>query len=102
MIKNHIRELVVLSSKVGTDKTSITASFAVLTDEEVLVDCDVDAATLHLLLTPEVEQMHIFQRSLIKWSVPPAGSALAYTVLMQSALMAQNTGLAQLQRKVVD
>ena len=60
MIKNHIRELVVLSGKGGTGKTSITASFAVLADKAVLADCDVDAAGLHLLLTPEVEQRHLF------------------------------------------
>jgi len=60
MIKNHIRELVILSGKGGTGKTSITASFAVLADKAVLADCDVDAAGLHLLLTPEVEQRHLF------------------------------------------
>ena len=60
MKRDHIRELVVLSGKGGTGKTSITASFAVLADRAVLADCDVDAADLHLLLTPEVEQRHVF------------------------------------------
>lgn len=60
MKKDTIRELVVLSGKGGTGKTSITASFAVLAEHAVLVDCDVDAADLHLLLTPHVEQRHDF------------------------------------------
>lgn len=60
MSKEHIRELVVLSGKGGTGKTSITASFALLANKAVLADCDVDAADLHLLLTPVVEQRHAF------------------------------------------
>lgn len=60
MSKDHIRELVVLSGKGGTGKTSITAAFALLADKAVLADCDVDAADLHLLLTPMVEQRHAF------------------------------------------
>lgn len=60
MSKDHIRELVVLSGKGGTGKTSVTASFAILAKKAVLADCDVDAADLHLLLTPIVEQRHAF------------------------------------------
>lgn len=60
MIKDSIRELVVLSGKGGTGKTSVTASFAVLAGNAVLADCDVDAADLHLLLTPKIQQKHIF------------------------------------------
>jgi len=60
MSKEHIRELVVLSGKGGTGKTSVTASFALLAKKAVLADCDVDAADLHLLLTPMVEQRHAF------------------------------------------
>jgi MinD superfamily P-loop ATPase len=53
-------ELVIISGKGGTGKTSITASLAVLADKAVLADCDVDAADLHLVLTPEVENTHTF------------------------------------------
>ena len=60
MSKDPIRELVVLSGKGGTGKTSVTASFALLAPKAVLADCDVDAADLHLLLTPIVEQRHAF------------------------------------------
>ena len=50
-----MRELVVISGKGGTGKTSIVASFAALAEERaVLADCDVDAADLHLVLEPRV------------------------------------------------
>ena len=49
-----MKEIVVISGKGGTGKTSITASFAVLGGENLLVaDCDVDAADMHLLLEPD-------------------------------------------------
>jgi MinD superfamily P-loop ATPase len=48
------KELVVISGKGGTGKTSIVASFAALADKVVLADCDVDAADLHLVLEPKV------------------------------------------------
>lgn len=49
-----MRELVVLSGKGGTGKTSLVACLAALADGKVLADCDVDAADLHLVLTPRV------------------------------------------------
>lgn len=49
-----MKELVIISGKGGTGKTSITASFGVLAENCVLVDCDVDAADLHLVLEPEI------------------------------------------------
>jgi len=47
-------EIVVLSGKGGTGKTSITASFASMAKNAVFVDCDVDAADLHLILSPDI------------------------------------------------
>jgi len=47
-----MKELVIVSGKGGTGKTSVTASFAVLADRPVIADCDVDAADLHLVLGP--------------------------------------------------
>jgi MinD superfamily P-loop ATPase len=47
-------EIVLLSGKGGTGKTSITACFAALARDTVFADCDVDAADLHLLLSPEI------------------------------------------------
>jgi MinD superfamily P-loop ATPase len=48
------RELVVISGKGGTGKTSVVAAFAALAGGAVLADCDVDAADLHLVLNPEL------------------------------------------------
>ncbi|MCK4659990.1 MAG: ATP-binding protein [Phycisphaerae bacterium] len=47
-----MKELVIISGKGGTGKTSIVASFAALADKCVLADADVDAADLHLILDP--------------------------------------------------
>jgi len=54
------KELVVISGKGGTGKTSIVASFAALADKAVLADCDVDAADLHLVLAPTVVRRESF------------------------------------------
>lgn len=49
-----MKEIVVISGKGGTGKTSITAAFAILGGNDVVVaDCDVDAADMHLLMQPE-------------------------------------------------
>ncbi len=53
-------EIVVLSGKGGTGKTSIVGSLAALAKGKVLADCDVDAADLHLLLKPKVKQENEF------------------------------------------
>ncbi len=49
-----MKELVVVSGKGGTGKTSVAASFAALATGKVIADCDVDAADLHLVLSPSV------------------------------------------------
>jgi len=49
-----VPELVVISGKGGTGKTSVVASFAALAHNAVLADCDVDAADLHLVLAPRI------------------------------------------------
>ena len=56
-----MNELVVISGKGGTGKTSLTASFAVLADRPVIADCDVDAADLHLVLSPRINERHEFR-----------------------------------------
>ena len=57
---SDIRELVVISGKGGTGKTSLTASFAALAGKAVIADCDVDAADLHLVLNPEIKSRENF------------------------------------------
>lgn len=51
-----LRELVIVSGKGGTGKTSIAAAFASLATNIVLCDADVDAADLHLLMQPSVQR----------------------------------------------
>lgn len=55
-----MKEIVVLSGKGGTGKTSITAALASLAGRVVLADCDVDAANLNLLLQPVPVERHEF------------------------------------------
>ena len=61
MSETKVEELVIISGKGGTGKTSITASFAVLAGFPVIADCDVDAADMHLILTPAVRERHEFR-----------------------------------------
>ena len=56
-----MKELVILSGKGGTGKTSMTASFAVLARGSLLCDADVDAADLHLLMQPEIKTRTDFE-----------------------------------------
>jgi len=55
------KEIVVISGKGGTGKTSVTASLAFLAgNEAVIADCDVDAADMHLLLMPDLAHSEEF------------------------------------------
>ena len=56
-----MKELVVISGKGGTGKTSLMAAFASLAENKVLCDADVDAADLHLILDPDIKESHDFQ-----------------------------------------
>jgi MinD superfamily P-loop ATPase len=51
-----VKEVVILSGKGGTGKTSLVGSFAAIARNKVMADCDVDAADLHLLLGPTVRE----------------------------------------------
>jgi len=55
-----VKQLVVISGKGGTGKTTVAGSFAALAERPVLADCDVDAADLHLLLSPSVQHEEDF------------------------------------------
>ncbi len=48
-------EIAIISGKGGTGKSSVSAAFASLGKEVVLADCDVDAANLYLLFSPEID-----------------------------------------------
>lgn len=55
-----MEEIVIISGKGGTGKTSITAAFASLAKNKVMADCDVDAADLHLILSPDIQHEEDF------------------------------------------
>lgn len=55
-----MKEIVIISGKGGTGKTSIAASFAVLADSPVIADCDVDTSDMHLIFAPSIRERHNF------------------------------------------
>jgi MinD superfamily P-loop ATPase len=55
-----LREILVISGKGGTGKTSLTAALAHLAADLVICDLDVDAPDLHLLLRPDRRQTQAF------------------------------------------
>ena len=55
-----MKELVVISGKGGTGKTSLVAAFASIVSNKVVCDADVDAADLHLIMNPSVRERHDF------------------------------------------
>lgn len=55
-----MREIIIISGKGGTGKTSLTGAFAHLAINQVICDLDVDAPDLHLLLQPAIEREEEF------------------------------------------
>lgn len=51
-----MREIVVLSGKGGTGKTTVCAAFAHLARNHIVCDLDVDAPDLHILLAPHIRR----------------------------------------------
>ena len=49
-----MKEIIVISGKGGTGKTSITVAFSAIAENFVLCDADVDAPDLHLILKPQI------------------------------------------------
>jgi MinD superfamily P-loop ATPase len=56
-----MKEIVVLSGKGGTGKTTLLGSFAFLAENKIVADCDVDAADLHLILGPRPRSENEFR-----------------------------------------
>ena len=56
-----MKQVAIISGKGGTGKTSLTASFAALSNNAVFADCDVDASNLHLLLKPNIQEIMDFK-----------------------------------------
>ncbi|MFW5901788.1 MAG: 4Fe-4S binding protein, partial [Thermodesulfobacteriota bacterium] len=56
-----MKELTIISGKGGTGKTSLTSAFAGLADNKIMVDADVDAADMDLILTPTIRYEEDFK-----------------------------------------
>ena len=55
-----MKEIVLISGKGGTGKTSLAACFASFGEKKMIADCDVDAADLHLVLEPTIRRRQQF------------------------------------------
>lgn len=55
-----MKEILIISGKGGTGKTTLISCFAALAKKSVIADCDVDAADLHLILNPKIKIKEIF------------------------------------------
>lgn len=55
-----MKQIVFVSGKGGTGKTVISGGIVALGGSQVIADCDVDAANLHLLFDPVVQETHPF------------------------------------------
>ncbi|MBN1467048.1 P-loop NTPase [candidate division KSB1 bacterium] len=58
-----MKEIVIISGKGGTGKTSVAGALATLLPRAILADCDVDAPDLHLLLQPYIRKRESFSGS---------------------------------------
>lgn len=56
-----MKEITIISGKGGTGKTTVTAALACMGTEQVLCDADVDAADLHLILEPGIQETYVFE-----------------------------------------
>ena len=66
-----MKELVIISGKGGTGKTSVAAALAFVAENSLIADCDVDAADMHLILKPDEEFAEDFYSGL-KAEIDPA------------------------------
>lgn len=94
------QQLVILSGKGGTGKTAVAGAFAHLAQagfgRVVLVDADVDAANLELLMQPEVLERHEFSGRSVAWIDPASCFAcgVCEEVCRFGAIRAENSGNA--------
>jgi MinD superfamily P-loop ATPase len=55
------KELVIISGKGGTGKTTLTSSFAYLMKDKIIVDADADAADMYILMKPTIKKKELFK-----------------------------------------
>ncbi|UUV17235.1 ATP-binding protein [Fusobacteria bacterium ZRK30] len=56
----NINEIIVISGKGGTGKTTLTASLIPYLNDITIADCDVDAPDLNILLNPQIKSVNRF------------------------------------------
>ena len=59
-LRKRMQQITVISGKGGTGKTTFTSAFASLAENSVFADCDVDAANLYLVLSPDNYHEEVF------------------------------------------
>jgi len=55
-----MKQITIISGKGGTGKTTLASSFIKLANNHIAVDCDVDAANLHIMLSPDIQNTEDF------------------------------------------
>jgi CheY-like chemotaxis protein len=68
-----MQELIIISGKGGTGKTSLVAAFASLAQNIVLCDADVDAADMHLIMNPKIIRILLVSQDKVSMSALKAG-----------------------------
>ncbi|MBN1298801.1 MAG: ATP-binding protein [Actinobacteria bacterium] len=55
-----MKQITIISGKGGTGKTTVASNFIKMAHDHIAVDADVDAANLHILLSPQIENREDF------------------------------------------
>jgi MinD superfamily P-loop ATPase len=55
-----MKQITIISGKGGTGKTTVASNFIKMARNHLAVDCDIDAANLHILFEPEFQKKLIF------------------------------------------
>lgn len=56
-----MKEVLIISGKGGTGKTTVASSLAIMMDNKIIADTDVDAADMYIMLNPEKLEEHSFK-----------------------------------------
>ena len=91
-----MREIVIVSGKGGTGKTSLTGAFAHLALNKVICDLDVDAPDLHLLLNPTNHRSEEFYSG-YKAQIAPelcTGCGLCASMCRYEAVLSNGNGFS--------
>jgi len=65
-----MKQIVFISGKGGTGKSTIVASLSLLIANKMIADCDVDAPNLHLLIPSEMIQKKDYSGASVAWINP--------------------------------